>query len=148
MSHCATSAYYKEELAPTTSGAIDPDYAVSIEVYTPGALHVAKYGVQQHLCAYSGQYNRVKSSVTAKANDKFVVCPGGVWTKLAIYTDPGVVALMKEKNGNTKRIGDSLSKGVIVSYDATVKIEFNQDVSAFFDGADWNNDTFLNVTNI
>ncbi|KAG0274614.1 hypothetical protein BGZ95_009618 [Linnemannia exigua] len=148
MTHCATSAFYKDELGPTTSGAIDPDYAVSIEVFTPGDLHVAKYAIQQHLCAYNGEFNRVKSSVTAKANDKFVVCPGGVWTKLALYVDPGVVALLKEKSGNTKRIGDSPSKGVIVSYDATVKIEFNQDVSGFFNGAPWNNDTFLNVTNI
>ncbi|KAF9537233.1 hypothetical protein EC957_008605 [Mortierella hygrophila] len=148
MSHCATSPYYKEELAPTTSGAIDPDYAVSIDVYTPGVLHVAKYAAQQHLCAYDGKFNRVKSSVTAKANDKFVVCPGGVWTKLAIYTDPGVVALLKEKNGNTKRIGDSPTKGVIVSYDATVKIEFDQDVSGFFNGGDWNHDTLLNITHV
>lgn len=148
MSHCATSAYYNDELGSTTKGAIDPDYAVSIEVFTPGALHVAKYAIQQHLCAYSGEYNRVKSSVTAKANDKFVVCPGGVWTKLAIYADPGVVALLKEKSGNTKRIGDSPSKGVIITYDATVNIEFNQDVSGFFNGAAWNNDTFVNVTNI
>ncbi|KAG9070407.1 hypothetical protein KI688_009744 [Linnemannia hyalina] len=148
MSHCATSAYYQEELGPTTSGAIDPDYAVCIEVFTPGVLHVAKYAAQQHLCAYNGEFNRVKSSVTAKAGDKFVVCPGGVWTKLAIYTDTGVVALLKEKSGNTKRVGDSLTKGVIVTYDATVKIEFNQDVTSFFNGAAWNNDTFLNVTNI
>src|SRR5690606_24710577 len=75
MTHCATSAYYNDELAPTTSGPIDPDYAVSIEVFTPGVLHVAKYAVQQHLCAYDGKFNSVKSSVTAKANDKFVVCP-------------------------------------------------------------------------
>ncbi|KAF9284564.1 hypothetical protein BGZ68_004599 [Mortierella alpina] len=148
MAHCATSAYYKEELGPTTSGAVDPDYAVSIEVYTPGALHVAKYAIQQHLCAYGGKYNRVKSSVTAKANDKFIVAPGGVWTKLAIYVDPGVVALIKEKSGNTKKIGDSPSKGVIVTYDAAVTLEFNQDVTGFFNGADWNNDTFINITNV
>ncbi|KAF8982533.1 hypothetical protein BGZ52_001707 [Haplosporangium bisporale] len=148
MVHCATSAKYQEELGSTTSGPIDPDYAVSIEVFTPGTLHVAKYAIQQHLCAYAGEYNRVQSSVIAKANDKFVICPGGVWTKLAIYSDTGVVALLKEKNGGMKRVGDSKTKGVIIHYDSTVQIDFNQDVSSFFNGPSWNNDTFLNVTNI
>ncbi|KAF9916675.1 hypothetical protein FBU30_001207 [Linnemannia zychae] len=148
MAHCATSAFYKEEMGSIVKGPIDPDYAVSIEVFTPGAIHVAKYAIRQHLCSYGGEYNRVKSSVTANANDKFVVSPGGIWSKLAIYVDPGVVALLKEKNGSTKKIGDSLSGGVIITYDATVDIEFKQNVSGFFNGGDWPNDTFLNVTNI
>ncbi|KAF9130370.1 hypothetical protein BGX30_013548, partial [Mortierella sp. GBA39] len=67
--HCAKSLYYNDELGSTTTGAIDPDYAVSIEVYTPSALYVAKYAIQQHMCAYGGEFNQVKSSVTAKAND-------------------------------------------------------------------------------
>lgn len=88
--------------------------------------------------------------MTAKASDKFIVRQGGVWTNLAFYTDPGVdvVALIKEKSGNTKRVGDSPSKGVIITYDAAVTIEFNQDAAGFLNGGDWNSDTFINITNV